>query len=147
MSYCFCTTCFSIHCAGAAWRNPCPYIPSSAKSHWSLSPREQTIVERWSENEKKKNPPACSLSGHSRDRKRCTGLWPGTSSPPEFWFVWLALVRKEKRLLYSCTQKHAQLPLPICKMILLNRRLSPVGSEAEQRKCYFVRRFCGVLKK
>ena len=59
--------------APAPWRNTCPYIPSTAQSHWSLS---QTIVKLQNRNEGK----ACSLSGHSRDRRRSTELWPGTYS-------------------------------------------------------------------
>lgn len=36
--------------APAPWRNACPYIPSTAQSHWSLS---QTIVKLQNRNEEK----------------------------------------------------------------------------------------------
>ncbi len=47
--------------APALWRNACPYIPSTAKSHWSLSQSEQTIVKHQNKNEKKKNTEPTSL--------------------------------------------------------------------------------------
>lgn len=66
------------------WRNTCPYIPSPAKSRWPPSHSEQTTVKLQNKNKYKKkkqtDSEACSLSGHSSNRRRRTELRPGTYS-------------------------------------------------------------------
>lgn len=132
---------FSLLNAPAPWRNSCPYIPSTAKSHWSQC--EQTIVKRWNKNEEEKKR-ACSLSGHSRDRRRRTELWPGTPSlPPKFWFIWLTLCEKHLQL-------HIKNTRPFCSSTF---RLHYYSAEPSPRPCgvrrkgYFARPICSVLNR
>lgn len=91
---------FSCLNAPVLWRNACPYIPSTAKSHWSPSHSEQTMVKRQKKNQKKKTNKLTSLqlirTFQQQKETHWTATWHLFSPllPPKFWYIWLALCEK-----------------------------------------------------
>lgn len=88
---------FSCSNAPVLWRNACPYIPSTAKSHWSPSHSEQTTVKRQKKNQrKKKQNKLTSLQLIRTFQQQKETYWTATWHlfSPKFWYIWLALCEK-----------------------------------------------------
>lgn len=131
---------FSCSNAPVLWRNACPYIPSTAKSHWSLSHSEQTTVKRQKKNQrKKKTNKLTSLQLIRTFQQQKETYWTATWHlfSPKFWYIWLALCEKTLAATHKTT-------LSICSITLL----VPVGVRRGEKKGFLCKTpFCLVLNR